>query len=93
MEEKSLAHLFEDSYHIKKINFIKFNRTNFTDYSYMFYYWEKLNNLDISKLKTDNVETMAYMFTYCKNLKKINISKFKTDKLRNIVLCSLDVVH
>ena len=31
MEEKSLAHLFEDSYHIKKINFIKFNRTNFTD--------------------------------------------------------------
>ena len=36
MEEKSLKELFQECYCVKEIKFVKFNRTDFTDYSYMF---------------------------------------------------------
>ena len=68
-EEKSLKEFFKKCHYIKEIKFIKFNRTDFTDYSSMFSCCEKLTNLDISKLKTDNVETMRHMFACCRNLK------------------------
>ena len=58
MEEKSLKELFENCYNIKEIKFIKFNRRDFTNYSYMVFNCTNLINLDISKLKTDNVTNM-----------------------------------
>ena len=84
MEVKSLANLFKDYYNIKEIKFIKFNRTDYIDYSYMFSNCKKLNNLDISKLKTDNVKNMNHMFNNCSSLKNLNLSNFQTDKVIDI---------
>ena len=45
MEEKSLKELFKECHCVKQIKFIKFNRTDFTDYSYMFYSCSELIRL------------------------------------------------
>ena len=55
MEVNSLEELFNELQCVKEIKFIKFNRRDFTNYSYMFFNCTNLINLDISKLKTDNV--------------------------------------
>ena len=93
MEVKSLANLFKDCYNIKEIKFIKFNRTDFTDYSYMFNNCSALINLDISKLKTDNAKYMSHMFNNCSSLKKINLSNFNTYNVIEIDYMFDGLVH
>ena len=54
-EVKLFNGLFKDCKNITKINFIKFNRKDITDLSYMFAYCESLEDINISELKTDKV--------------------------------------
>ena len=84
MEIKSLSKLFNECLYVKEIKFIRFNRIDFTDFSYMFNYSKDLINIDISKIKTDNIENMKNMFSSCSSLKSLNLTNFKTDKVKNI---------
>ena len=81
MEVKTISYLFQECRCLKEIKFIKFRRTDFTDFKCMFDSCENLINLDISKLKTDNVRNMTSMFGGCSSLKKLNLSNFQTDKV------------
>ena len=72
LEVKSILFLFYKSLCIKEIKFIKFNRTDFTDYQHVFYSCINLINLDISKLKTDKVTIMTNMFDSCFSLKHLD---------------------
>ena len=62
MEIKSLKRLFDGCKYIKEINFVKFNRNNIFDMSYMFRGCQNLIKINLSKLKTRNVIRMNYMF-------------------------------
>ena len=81
---KSLCGLFKDCKNINKIKFVKFNRKDITDMSYMFYNCFNLKELDISKIYTDNVQDMRAMFFKCGSLEKLNFSKFKTDNVKDM---------
>ena len=78
---KSISKLFYRCRCVEEIKFIKFNRADFIDYSYMFYGCDQLINLDISKLKTDNVNDMSHMFKKCNKLQKLDLSNFNTDNV------------
>ena len=54
VEVKSLTKIFNECYCVKEIKFIKFNITDFTDYSCMFYYCEKLNKYKYIIVKKNN---------------------------------------
>ena len=75
----SLRNLFYRSQN-EIINFIKFNRKDINDMSYMFYNCEKLKELNISKLNTNNVTKMICMFGECSSLKELNLFNFNTNK-------------
>ena len=81
---KSLRELFRERIYIKKINFIKFNRDDFTDMSSMFYGCESLEEINFSKIKTSNVTDMSYMFKDCKALKELDLSYFDTNNVTNM---------
>jgi len=84
MKVESIEQLFNYCLNIKEIKFIKFNRTDFTNYSSMFNYCTNLINLDISKLKTDNLKYMNSMFNNCSTLKYLNLSNFKKDNITDM---------
>ena len=52
--------------------------------SYMFFYCEKLKNLNVSHFNTTNVETMFAMFADCQSLKSLDLSNFNTSKVTNM---------
>ena len=81
---KSLFQLFKGCRCIKKINFIKFNRTDIKNFSRMFEDCSSLQELDISKLKIENATDMSYMFSECALLKELNLSNFKDNKVTNL---------
>ena len=81
---KSLKDLFRERLYIKKINFIKFNRDDITDMSFMFYGCEFLEEINFSKIKTNNVTDMNSMFKDCKALKALNLSYFNTNNVTNM---------
>lgn len=81
---KSIKGLFKNCSCLKEINFIKFNRKDFTDMSNIFNGCESLVKLNISKVKTDNVIYMTYMFKNCFYLKDINISNFHIQNVINM---------
>ena len=81
---KSFSKLFQYCENIKKINFLKFNRTDIKDMSYMFNYCRNLEELNFLFFKTDNVIKMNNMFDTCKCLKKLNLSKFNTSNVTNM---------
>ena len=74
---KSLKDLFRERLYIKKINFIKFNRDDITDMSFMFYGCEFLEEINFSK-------NMSFMFYGCEWLHTINLSSFNTSKVTNM---------
>ena len=80
-EKKSLNKLFKDCFGIKKINFIRFNRTDIKDTNKMFDNCRYMEELNISKLITNNVTNMSWMFCECDQLKKLNVSNFNTSKV------------
>ena len=83
-KDTSLKGLFKDCECIQKINFIKFDRTDIIDMSYMFYGCSSLKEVNLSNLKTDNVKDMSFMFYQCQSLTELNISKFNTKELINM---------
>ena len=83
-EIKSIAELFYQCIIIKEIKIIKFNRTDFIDYSKLFNFCKNLINLDISKLKTNKVIDMSHMFEECSSLKYIDLSNFETNNVTNM---------
>ena len=68
----------------KKIDFIKFNRKDIDDMSYMFYHFNLLEELNISKLKTNKVTKMICMFSECRLLKELNLSNFITENVTHM---------
>ena len=81
---KSFYRLFYRCNCIESIKFIKFDRNNITDMSYMFYACESLKEIDLTNFNTDNVNTMRSMFNVCTSLKGINVSKFNTNKVNDM---------
>ena len=76
---KSFEKLFFQCICIKSINFIKFNRNNINNMSYMFFGCSSLKELNLSNFNTSKVNNMSYMFYGCSSLKELNLSNFKTD--------------
>jgi surface protein len=83
-EIKSFAGLFKNCTYIKKIKFLRFNRKDINDMSYMFYKCESLDEVDFSKVKTNDVIDMEYMFYGCDSLKELNLSSFNTKNVTNM---------
>ena len=69
---KSFNNLFYDC--AEKINFLKFNRNDITDMSYMFDRCSSLKELNLDNFNTDNVTNMSYMFNRCSSLKELNLN-------------------
>ena len=80
----SFQNLFQYCKCIKKITFIKFNRNNIIDMSYMFQNCESLEVLNFIKFNTDRVIDMSSMFENCKSLKELNLINFNTNKVENM---------
>lgn len=62
----------------------KFNTSNVTTMSKMFYHCTELTKLDLSNFNTSNVTTMASMFDGCTNLEELDLSSFNTSKVTNM---------
>ena len=54
----SLKKLLYDCAIIKRIKFNKFNIKDIIDFSYMFYNCKFIENIDVSKVKTENVKNL-----------------------------------
>ena len=80
-----LSYMFNDC-DIESIDFSKWNRTNITNLSYMFFRCHYLNSIiNISNLKIDNVENLCSMFYECYSLNNLNgISNWNTSKVTNM---------
>ena len=83
-ENNSLKDLFGFCIFVKKINFIKFNRKDIIDMSYLFRDCRCLKELNINCLKTNNVVNMTHMFSDCSSLKELNIKNFDTNNVINM---------
>ena len=80
IEGISLKGLFKDCECIEKINFIKFNKDDIIDMSYMFYGCLSLNEVNLSNLLTNKVKDMSFMFYKCQSLTELDLSKFNIQK-------------
>ena len=83
-EIKSFKNLFKSIDCIEKINFIKFNRKDISNMSYMFYNCSSLKDINLSNFKTDNVKNMRCLFYNCSSLQELNLSSFKTDNVKDM---------
>ena len=87
-EVKSFEKLFSGYYYdhncIEKINFIKFNRTDINNMSYMFSRSSLIKEINFYSFNTDNVDNMACMFNECSSLKRLNLSNFNTNNVTNM---------
>ena len=81
---KIFSKLFQNCSCIKKINFLKFNRTDIKDMGHMFNGCDLLEELNFLFFNTDNVIKMNNMFDMCKSLKELNLSKFNTNNVSNM---------
>ena len=61
--------------------------------SYMFFYCEKLKNLNVSHFNTTNVETMFAMFEGCRRLTSLDLSNFNTSKVTNMSCMFADCLN
>ena len=81
----SLNRIFSNVINMRSIKFTcQFDTKNITDMSYIFYYFQSLEYIDLSNFNTQNVESMNSMFKNCHKLKSINLSNFDTQNLRNM---------
>ena len=58
------------------MKFIKFNRRDIENMSYMFNECISLEELIFSKINTNNVKNMTSMFSGCILVKELDLSKF-----------------
>jgi len=69
---------------IREINFVRFNKNDVEDMSFMFHGCSALVNINFSKIKTSNVKNMSYMFYGCSSLTNLDLSNFNTEKVTNM---------
>ena len=81
---KSLYGIFLTCRYVKKIKFIKFNRSDIKMFGYMFYECNSLEELDISNFNTNNANNMRFMCYGCCKLKELNLSNFNTNNVENM---------
>ena len=62
---------------------VRFDTSNVTDMSQMFYKTEKLTNLDLTKFNTSKVTSMRSMFSEVYSMDKFDFSSFDTSKVTN----------
>lgn len=58
--------------------------SNVRDFSYMFYYFIKITELDLSTFNTSSATTLESMFSVCFKLSSLNISNWDTSKVTTI---------
>ena len=83
-EIKSLVGLFKKCDCIKKINFIKYNRTDIDNLNELFSGCQSLEELNISQIKTEKVKYMKFLFDSCTALKALDVSNFKTNNVKDM---------
>ena len=81
---KSLCGLFKGCSNVRKIDFIRFDRENISNMSYMFYDCANLTELNLSNFNTNNVKDMSYMFFCCYELEELNLSNFNTNNVKDM---------
>ena len=79
---KTLYRFFSNCECIKKISFIKFNKNDITNMSYMFNGCSNLEEINFDNFNTNNVFKMVGMFDDCSSLKELNLSNFNTSKVK-----------
>ena len=62
----------------------RFNTSNVTDMSYMFYGCSGLTSLDVSGFDTSNVTNMNGMFQNCRGLTSLDIGEWNASKVENM---------
>ena len=82
---KSFKGLFKECQCIKSINFIKFNRKNIIDMSYLFSGCSSLEELNLKNFKTNQVINMTNMFSGCISLKNLCLTNFVTNQVTNML--------
>ena len=79
---------YENSKYISNLISINFNNnfntSNVTSMSGMFYYCEKLTDLDISNFNTAKVIRMSKMFSFCLKLTSLDLSSFNTSNVTDM---------
>ena len=83
-EINSLKRLFHGCEYIKEINFVKFNRNNIIDMSFLFCDCFNLININLSKIRTNKVKYMNSMFANCRNIKQLKLSNFNTSNVERM---------
>ena len=83
-EIKTFERLFRGCRGIKKMKFIKFNRKDIDNMSYMFNECTSLEELIFSKINTSNVKNMTSMFSGCILLKELDLSGFNTNNVTDM---------
>ena len=69
---------------IYEIIFDRWDTSNVTDMSQMFYGCEQLRDLNLSQFDTSKVKKMSSMFNGCTALTRINLSSFDTSNVENM---------
>ncbi|MBQ7689126.1 MAG: BspA family leucine-rich repeat surface protein, partial [Clostridia bacterium] len=75
---------FEDTSLTEFISTEKFNTSNVTSMSNMFFGCSSLLALDVSCFDTGNVKDMSYMFASCSGIKELDLSNFDTSQVENM---------
>lgn len=76
--------MFYNLYGLKTIYLSKFDTSEVTDMTQLFYFNSNLTHLDISNFETKNVESMQHMFNGASSLKELDLSHFDTHNVRNV---------
>ena len=59
-------------------------KNNISKTCFMFWWCDKIINLNLSNFNTQNVTNMSYMFYYCKSLTNLNLSNFNTKNVTDM---------
>ena len=59
-------------------------KNNISKTCFMFWWCNKIINLNLSNFNTQNVTNMSYMFYYCKSLTNLNLSNFNTKNVTDM---------
>ena len=79
---ESFINLFKDCTCIKKVVFIKFNRTDIESFKGMFFNCSELESIDFIQFNTKSCIDISSMFYNCANLKYLKVDKFDIKNVR-----------
>ena len=66
---------------IEKIKFIKCNREDINDTSYMFYFCRVIKEINLLNININNVINMSHMFEGCVQLRKLFMNEFNNNEI------------